>query len=103
MHKRELLASENEKFILMMHENGNLVLSYNNQNRQLWQSNTTRIGDRLVMKESGNLVIYDNDNKIIWQLDTGGRGEYAQLENDANLVVYDSNGIAVWSTKIDLS
>ena len=86
-----------------MNGDGNLVLSYNNQNRVLWQSNTIGRGNRVVMEESGNLAIYDDKNNIIWQTDTRGKGEYAQLDDDANLVVYGSNGIPVWSTKIDLS
>lgn len=101
--KNQWLASENEKYILMMNENGNLVLSFNNQNRVLWQSNTTGRGDRLVMEESGNLAIYDYGKYAVWHSDTEGRGEYAQLENDANLVVYDSNGLVIWSTKMKLS
>lgn len=98
LKKNEWLASRNEKYILVMREDGGLVLSYNNQNRVLWESKTDGRSERLSMERNGNLVIYDNQKKVVWQTKTGERGDFAQVEDDGNLVVYDSNGFRLWST-----
>ena len=99
----EWLANVNKRYILIMQEDGNLVLSHINLNRVLWQSNTAGKGDRLRMESDGNLVIYDKNNQTVWQTNTSGKGEYLQLLKDANLVVFDSNRLEVWSTGTSLS
>lgn len=86
-----------------MYENGNLLLTYNNPNRFLWESNTAGRGERLVMEVDGNLVIYDNNDKKVWETNTAGRGEYMQVEDDANFVVHDSGESEAWSTGNNLS
>lgn len=98
------IASENEKFVLMMWQDGNLALSFNNLDRVLWQSNTSGVADRLVMEENGNLVIYDYRNSIVWQTNTtGGQGEYVRIKDDGDLVLCDSNGTTIWSTSTAIS
>lgn len=88
----------------MMKEDGNLVLSYINQTRVLWESKTSgRGGDRLSIESNGNLVIYDENNQVVWQADTVGVGDYLRLENDANLVLYDRNGFEIWTSRTALS
>lgn len=99
------MASENEEYLLVMRVDGNLVLSFNNQNRILWESQTSGVGRRVVMERDGDLVIYNRRNEKIWRanITPQGRGEYAQLENDGNLVVYDSSGLGFWSTNRSIS
>lgn len=99
--KYDWLASDNEKYILMLDEDSNLVLSYNNRNRVLWKRKTRGKGDRLVMEQNGNLIIYENENNTkVWESKTALQGEYFRLESDANLVVYDSQGNSLWSTQL---
>jgi hypothetical protein len=67
------LISQNNKFNLIMQEDGNLVI-YNNRN-PLWATNTINKGVgpyNLYMQSDGNLVIYDGNSQATWSSNTSG-------------------------------
>jgi surface antigen len=97
LYSNQYLASENDQFVLMFQNDGNLVLYGNGHS--LWQSGTSgQKGARLVMQTDGNLVMYRADNSVVWQTRTNNRyGAYLLLQADGNLVVRDSGSAYWWS------
>ena len=106
LKRGEWKSSQNKDYLLVMGYDGNLVLSYYNGRRIIWQSNTTGYGDRLVMGSDGNLVIYDNKSYPVWQTNTSGWGDYTILKYNGNLAVVvhvDTGTLIVWSTVQEMS
>ena len=100
LEKDEWLVNRNDKYMILMTNDGNLiVLDINNQNRVLWESNTSGRGEGLVFESDGNLVIRNSKEDVIWETKTSGRGEFMQIDDDGFLVIYDSNQIEIWSTR----
>lgn len=79
-----------------MYEDGYLYLQF--KYLILWEFDTFRNGDHLVMQEDGDLVLYDAYNRSLFSSNTKGKGDYLILQDDANLVIYDSNGTIQWQT-----
>lgn len=100
LEKNEWLVNQNDKYMFLMRNDGNLVLvDIDNQKRVLWESNTAGRGEGLVFETDGNLVIRDTENNIIWETKTNGRGELMQIDEDGFLVIYDSSQVEIWSTR----
>jgi hypothetical protein len=86
------------RFVLMMQDDGNLVL-YNGQ-EPLWHSATQDTGaTSATMQRDGNLVVYDDEGTAMWASGTHGNDWAAALvQDDGNLVIYSSDGEALWAS-----
>ena len=84
------IYSQNNRFRLIMQDDGNLVLYKIPENRPIWASNTNGQGGvRAVMQYDGNFVVYTANNVPRWASRTEGRGaNYLVLQDDGNLVIY---------------
>ncbi|CAF5214784.1 unnamed protein product, partial [Rotaria magnacalcarata] len=69
-----------------------------------WSSNSTGKGQepfRLIMQDSGNLLIRDAKNQLIWSTRTAGKGvkpHYLVMQIDRNLVLYDGHHQPIWAS-----
>jgi hypothetical protein len=103
LYPTETLTSENGRFELALHVDGNLVLK--DKGNPVWDSNTADSYDILYLQlqEDGNLVMYGQNLRIIWSSDTSAEkwaSEYILLlQNDGNLVIFTINGERVWALK----
>ena len=117
----DFLMSKNRKYVLLLQEDGNLVLykcfnancPNSSGKRDIWASNTYGKGNppySLVIQRDNVLVIYDTNKHPIWWnsltiLDRNERvtfqwtsNAYAVLLDDGNFVVYDSQQRLMWDT-----
>lgn len=69
--------------ILIMEENGNLVLYEQSGNK---------------FDKKGNIKSYGKREAAIWQTNTTGKGNYAVLEDNGSLVVYNTQNQKLWSS-----
>jgi alpha-tubulin suppressor-like RCC1 family protein len=92
------MQSTDERFVVAMQPDGNLVLYVPGGPR--WQSGTSgRPGSFAVMQRDGNLVVYGPSGVPTWQSGTAGvSGAFAVLQDDGNLVVYGPGGPARWQS-----
>ena len=68
------LSSGDQRFNLVMQDDGNLVL-YGPQRQPLWASNTAGHADMFdaIMQADGNFVLYNGSNQSQWSSNTGGK------------------------------
>lgn len=94
----EQLLSANQKYSLVMQEDGNLVL-YTIGSNAVWSSGTHgHQVDSAVLQEDGNFVIY-GEGRALWHSQTHGNPvAYLVLQDDRNLVIYDPEGRPLWNT-----
>ena len=98
----ECLLSNNKKSLLVMQEDGNLVLYNTADANAMWSSETFQPGSFLANQIDGNLVIYSGTS-VIWQTATTDyKAGFLSIQDDQNLVLYlttDSGFIPAWSSK----
>ncbi len=107
------LMSPNGKYLLLMQEDGNLVIynlvSNSNEKTAIWSTRTNgqtsaSLSVKAFMTEDGNFVLsqYNKTNyttKTIWSTQTNGNPEaYLTMQDDGNLVVYNKTGRALWAS-----
>lgn len=63
--------------------------------------NGNLVGSRLTMNLDGNLVFYDEDNRVLWQSNTTNHGEYLSVQDDGTLGIFDANKNRVWSSRFE--
>ncbi len=91
----------NGKSLLVMQQDGNLVLYKNNV--ALWSSNTYGKGVapyQLKLHNSGDLQIIDKNNSIIWQSGSAGKGiapYKLQLLDIGAVIIQDSKDEIIWT------
>jgi hypothetical protein len=97
MYKNQYLESPNGRYVLMLQNDGNLVIY--NGTQALWGSGTQgQTVDQVKMQDDGNLVMYGPQGQGIWGTNTAGHGTSTlYVQNDGNVVIYNSAG-AFWST-----
>eukprot|EP00742_Colponemidia_sp_Colp-10_P002639 GILJ01002821.1.p1 GENE.GILJ01002821.1~~GILJ01002821.1.p1 ORF type:complete len:584 (+),score=75.13 GILJ01002821.1:43-1752(+) len=99
------LISANQAFVLTMQEDGNLVLT-EQQNRIRWATHTANVGNAphiFGMQGDGNIAIYDNTTLPVWTSNrTSLRGDYELvLQDDGLLCIRDvSSRLPVWSNGV---
>lgn len=95
----QLLVSANNKFALVMQEDGNLVLYRMGSTNALWASGTSgHAVDWAVLQEDGNFVIY-GEGRVLWAAGTSGNTvAWIVMQRDGNLVIYHSSGRVLWDT-----
>lgn len=88
----QVLNSPNYQYMLIMQDDGNLVIY---QMRGIWNTRTQNTGaERLDFQSDGNLVIYKGNNQPVWDAGTVRQGRLAhgkfelKMQNDGNLVIY---------------
>jgi hypothetical protein len=96
------LISHNNKFNLIMQEDGNLVI-YKINHRPLWATNTFNKGIgpyNLYMQSDGNLVIYDGNEQVMWASDTNGfkHGNYRLFVNNIGDLEITYDDKLFWSS-----
>ncbi|MER5866420.1 trypsin-like serine protease [Kitasatospora sp. NPDC002040] len=102
--------AEQGSTLLMLQQDGNLVLYRRSDGAALWASHTSgNPGTRLVMQTDGNLVLYPANGGpetggALWNSGTyGNHGAHLRLQDDGNLVIYRQDGGqgiggALWAT-----
>ena len=93
------LESSNGCFMLMLQDDGNLVL-YNKQGTALWSTETFQQKSKYaVMQRDGHFVIYSEKGSVVWGSNTyGTRGRQLKIENDGNMAIYTLENEVVWAT-----
>ncbi|MEU9188394.1 protein kinase [Streptomyces sp. NPDC048484] len=73
---------------LIMQTDGNLV-SYDENDKPLWESVTSGENYKAVFQEDGNLVVYTADDKPVWATNTGypDGGAVLELRADGNFAI----------------
>lgn len=91
------LFSADERFMLILQGDGNLVLY--GPTGALWASNTVGVaGPRVVVGGDGNLVLLDSLGRVRWSTGTFTfKGSQFVVQNDSNLVLYERSGVATWT------
>ena len=94
------ITSNNVMYVLILQNDGNLVLYGNGNGTAMWNSGTYGSGaNRLVMQNDGNLVLYKANGAWVWQTHTYGKGPAnAVLDEDGNFKVVRNDGSVTWST-----
>ncbi|CAF3987540.1 unnamed protein product [Rotaria magnacalcarata] len=107
LYQEGYLGATNDAYFAIMQRDGNLVVytsrDFSPVNAQ-WSSNSTGKGQepfRLIMQDSGNLLIRDAKNQLIWSTRTAGKGvkpHYLVMQIDRNLVLYDGHHQPIWAS-----
>ena len=107
LYQEGYLRSTNDAYYAIMQRDGNFVVytsrDFSPVNAQ-WSSNSDRSGEqpyRLIMLDSGNLVIRDVHGKQIWSTNTAGKGakpHHLIMQIDRNLVLYDGYHRPIWAS-----
>jgi hypothetical protein len=94
------LISKNNKYKLIMQDDGNLIIN-NNKNISIWKMNVINKPYKLYLHDNGNLVIYDSLKKSIWETNTTNKGKQPYslvVSNIGDLEIQDSNQKIIWSS-----
>jgi hypothetical protein len=93
------LTSQDGRFSLLLHDNGNLYLYDNRSGAVLWWGGQNGGADSsAVFQGDGNFVLYDG-GRAVWSANTHcRRATYLVLQNDGNLVVYAWDGTPLWDS-----
>ncbi len=107
LYQEGYLRSTNDAYFAIMQRDGNFVIytsrDFSPVNAQ-WSSNSTEKGQepfRLIMEDSGDLVIRDAYNKQLWSTYTAGKGRkphHLIMQIDRNLVLYDGHHKPIWAS-----
>lgn len=97
LSRGESLSSSTGKFVLVLQDDGNLVLQQGSD--VVWASGTDGLGvDRLAVQDDGNVVLYAGGDAK-WSTGTNAAsGVRFELQDDRNVVVYGGDGSALWSS-----
>jgi hypothetical protein len=102
------MASQNERFVLVLHPNGMLDIKDRSTGKQLFSAgpfDSCRGPYKLVMMANGQLVLRDTSNRIAWASSSACRGTSTcynyRLLDDGQLVVQDGTSATVWSSKTE--
>ena len=94
--------SQNGLYILVLQDDGNVVVYRDADRHPVWSSNTSGAYiTKALMQYDGNLVLYDAYNVPKWSSGTyNGIEKFALLQNDGNFVIYSTSSPTSWfSTK----
>lgn len=93
------LISNNDRYVLILQKDGNLVIYRVGTMPTIWSTGTHgRKVFSAVMQTDGNFVIYGSEGAI-WSTDTdGNRVAWLVMQEDGNLVLYKPDGTAIWSS-----
>jgi hypothetical protein len=107
LYQEGYLRSTNDAYFAIMQRDGNFVVytsrDFSPVNAQ-WSSNSPEKGQepfRLILEDSGNLVIRDVYNKQRWSSHTAGKGVkpyHLIMQIDRNLVLYDRYHQPIWES-----
>jgi hypothetical protein len=94
------LRSESGRHVLLLHRDGNLVLTQDGIKPPAWSSRTGGTGAvSLKLCDDGDLALLDASGIRVWNAEIGGRGgDSLVMQNDGTLVVYTKDRRAIWST-----
>lgn len=92
------LVSDNEKYNLILQEDGNLVL-YDENKKARWNTPTyKRFSQFFELSKQGNLAIVSDKNKIVWEFKpTKKKGYELVLEDNGNLILYAEDKEILWA------
>lgn len=96
LSRGEKLISRNGRFTLELDTSGDLVLY--TKSIVLWTIKTAGKGDRFVMLFNGNAVLYDDQDNELFTTNTLFDGRYLRLEDNGKLALYGLNFNITWST-----
>lgn len=100
LSRGQWLTSPTNRYSLFMQNDGNLALYFYNVRQALWTTNTTDVGDRLVMRSDGDLCVYDARNTTVWRSNTADKGASRLVVlDDGNLIVQSlENKNVLWTS-----
>lgn len=90
MERDSAMFSNNGCFMLIMQNDGNLVIYKTRTGQPIWATGTHGIAvERAVMQGDGNFVLYQYSGRPVWASGTHGRdGSRIVMQDDGNLVIY---------------
>lgn len=108
-YQGQKLVSDNKKFFVKLHKNGNLVLyriETNKTKTMIWESKTAKKGKgpyRAIMQDDGNFVLKDGRRKVIWEttpfVKKGGKSPFrVVVEDDGKFALYDTMMKLFWKS-----
>lgn len=88
------LISHNDRYILILQKDGNLVIYRVGTMPAIWSTGANgRKVFSAVLQTDGNFVIYGSEGAAIWSTDTDGqRVAWLVMQEDGNLVLYKPDG-----------
>ncbi len=93
------ITSQDGRFIFIMQEDGNLVLS-GPRGKYRWDTGTNgRAVSQALMQGDGNFVMSGPEGEYVWDTATDGHpGAWLVIQNDGNVVIYDPDSNPLWDT-----
>jgi hypothetical protein len=110
MRTGDMLISSNEKYKVVMQNDGNLA-SYTTNDKYLWDAVTGgNSGAKITLQSDGNLVIYSATGNALWSSqthphfdpffrNTNNKPVKLVMENDGQIALYNSANKVVWTNK----
>ena len=93
------IGSGDNRFILRMQTDGNLVLLQRSNQQALWSSNTAGKGaTSAYFQGDGNLVIYTSNGSVWHSATYNSPCAQIYVQNDGNTVIKNIDGNIVWQT-----
>jgi hypothetical protein len=95
------VASCNQRYVMSLQTDGNLVLRDTQKNNAaIWATNTSNTdGAAALFQTDGNLVLYGTNQDALWSSHTNGKGGVLlAFQDDGNVVLYDQAMHPVWQT-----
>ncbi|MCX4429428.1 DUF4241 domain-containing protein [Streptomyces mirabilis] len=101
------LSSRSGTFLLVNQDDGDVVIYRAQDGATVWRTRTLLedeligLANRLVLQDSGNLVVFAPTGVQVWNSGTRGRDvQRAVLGDDGRLVLVDADGGEVWSSEL---
>ncbi|MEV1045646.1 hypothetical protein [Streptomyces sp. NPDC049916] len=103
--RRQVVSSPSGTYVLLNQDDGDVVIRRVRDGAVVWRTGTrldeelTGLSSRLVLRESGDLVLFDPTGVRLWSSGTTGRGvRRVVLGDDGRLALLDAEGGEVWSS-----
>jgi hypothetical protein len=93
--------SSDDRFLLTMQPDGNLVLYEEPAHRPLWSARTAgHPGASATLQRDGNLIVYGTDPRVLFATGTrGDAGSRLVVQADGTLVLVNGAGAVLWTSR----
>lgn len=102
LQNNQSITSTDGSFMLIMQDDGNLVVYQLQPRKPIWASQTANMGGKqAIMQLDGNFVVYDGNGTApkdaLWASNTSTPNSTLFMQDDGNLVIYGP-GKPTWAT-----